>query len=409
MPGPGRGREGWLEAPADARLRELGRRGIRPRRLDRVGRRARRRDRPEGRSDAQRRLGRIGPEPRPRRRPLAPRLAARCGGRRDRRPHRAGPSATSGSPSGAPRWASGRHARPRRDDLERRPGLGRVARGAAPPGSRPSSTRWARAPTTRRSSTTWACPRIDVGFNGRYGVYHSIYDDFFWMERFGDPEFVTHATAARLYTLLAMRAASGRGRAAQVHALRRRAPRPRRRPPTDDRAKGPRRRPRPPSRRWSSWGCPGWSRPSKHFQAQAAGRRPRDGRPGEQGQHRARAAGRVNDALTRGRAVVPRPRRPARPSLVQARDLRPGADDRLRIMAAAGRPPGGHRQRRRTVDGAGRPAGRAARCGLGCPESRREAGCRRAPRPPRGRARAAPKPVVGNAPKADPRPGGPER
>ncbi len=50
-------------------------------------------------------------------------------------------------------------------------------------------------------------PAIDVGFTGRYGVYHSIYDDFFWMEKFGDPEFVTHATAARLYTLVAMRAA----------------------------------------------------------------------------------------------------------------------------------------------------------------------------------------------------------
>ena len=50
-------------------------------------------------------------------------------------------------------------------------------------------------------------PALDVGFSGRYGVYHSIYDDFFWMEKFGDPEFVTHATAAKLYTLIAMRAA----------------------------------------------------------------------------------------------------------------------------------------------------------------------------------------------------------
>jgi N-acetylated-alpha-linked acidic dipeptidase len=50
-------------------------------------------------------------------------------------------------------------------------------------------------------------PSLDVGFNGRYGVYHSIYDDFYWMEKFGDPEFVTHATAARLYTLVVMRAA----------------------------------------------------------------------------------------------------------------------------------------------------------------------------------------------------------
>jgi N-acetylated-alpha-linked acidic dipeptidase len=50
-------------------------------------------------------------------------------------------------------------------------------------------------------------PSVDVGFKGKYGVYHSIYDDFFWMEKFGDPEFVTHAMAAKLYTLIAMRAA----------------------------------------------------------------------------------------------------------------------------------------------------------------------------------------------------------
>jgi N-acetylated-alpha-linked acidic dipeptidase len=50
-------------------------------------------------------------------------------------------------------------------------------------------------------------PAVDVGFKGRYGVYHSIYDNFHWMEKFCDPEFLTHATAARLYTVIAMRAA----------------------------------------------------------------------------------------------------------------------------------------------------------------------------------------------------------
>jgi N-acetylated-alpha-linked acidic dipeptidase len=51
-------------------------------------------------------------------------------------------------------------------------------------------------------------PAVDVDFSGRYGVYHSIYDNFFWMEKFGDPEFLLHATAARLYTVIAMRAAA---------------------------------------------------------------------------------------------------------------------------------------------------------------------------------------------------------
>lgn len=58
-------------------------------------------------------------------------------------------------------------------------------------------------------------PAVDAGFKGSYGVYHSIYDDFYWMEKCGDPEFLTHATAAKLYTAIAMRAA-----AAEVVPLR---------------------------------------------------------------------------------------------------------------------------------------------------------------------------------------------
>ncbi len=45
-------------------------------------------------------------------------------------------------------------------------------------------------------------PAMDVNFSGRYGVYHSTYDNFYWMEKFGDPEFVQHATAAKLYTAI---------------------------------------------------------------------------------------------------------------------------------------------------------------------------------------------------------------
>src|SRR5262249_53902203 len=51
-------------------------------------------------------------------------------------------------------------------------------------------------------------PAVDSGLRGGYGVYHSIYDNFNWMEKFGDPEFLNHATAARLYTLIVMRAAA---------------------------------------------------------------------------------------------------------------------------------------------------------------------------------------------------------
>ena len=48
-------------------------------------------------------------------------------------------------------------------------------------------------------------PSINFGFGGKYGVYHSIYDNFRWMERFGDPGFVYHVAAARFYALMAMR------------------------------------------------------------------------------------------------------------------------------------------------------------------------------------------------------------
>jgi N-acetylated-alpha-linked acidic dipeptidase len=48
-------------------------------------------------------------------------------------------------------------------------------------------------------------PSIDVGFGGDYGVYHSLYDDFFWMKHFGDPTFVYHAALARILGTIALR------------------------------------------------------------------------------------------------------------------------------------------------------------------------------------------------------------
>ena len=51
-------------------------------------------------------------------------------------------------------------------------------------------------------------PSTDGGFSGAYGVYHSVYDNFFWMSHFGDPEFIYHQAAARYLGLLAFRTAS---------------------------------------------------------------------------------------------------------------------------------------------------------------------------------------------------------
>jgi N-acetylated-alpha-linked acidic dipeptidase len=50
-------------------------------------------------------------------------------------------------------------------------------------------------------------PSMDVGFQGDYGIYHSLYDDFDWMQRFGDPKFTYHAALANVLGTLALRLA----------------------------------------------------------------------------------------------------------------------------------------------------------------------------------------------------------
>jgi N-acetylated-alpha-linked acidic dipeptidase len=51
-------------------------------------------------------------------------------------------------------------------------------------------------------------PSVDFSFSGSYGVYHSVYDNFRWMELYGDPGFLYHAAAAKLWGLMAMRLAN---------------------------------------------------------------------------------------------------------------------------------------------------------------------------------------------------------
>ncbi len=50
-------------------------------------------------------------------------------------------------------------------------------------------------------------PSLDMGFGGDYGVYHSAYDSFHWMSRFGDPTFAYHVAAAQLWGTVALRLA----------------------------------------------------------------------------------------------------------------------------------------------------------------------------------------------------------
>jgi N-acetylated-alpha-linked acidic dipeptidase len=51
-------------------------------------------------------------------------------------------------------------------------------------------------------------PSLDMIFDGPYGVYHSLYDDYEWMARYGDPGFRYHAAMSRLWGLLALRFAN---------------------------------------------------------------------------------------------------------------------------------------------------------------------------------------------------------
>ncbi|MDQ7063734.1 MAG: M28 family metallopeptidase [candidate division KSB1 bacterium] len=51
-------------------------------------------------------------------------------------------------------------------------------------------------------------PSLSMGFGGPYGVYHAIYDNFYWMSHFGDPEFLYHATMARIAALMVHRLAN---------------------------------------------------------------------------------------------------------------------------------------------------------------------------------------------------------
>ena len=47
-----------------------------------------------------------------------------------------------------------------------------------------------------------------MGFTGPCGVYHSQYDNFYWMSSFGDPQFRYHATMSKIWGIAALRLAN---------------------------------------------------------------------------------------------------------------------------------------------------------------------------------------------------------
>jgi len=51
-------------------------------------------------------------------------------------------------------------------------------------------------------------PVIGLQFDGPYGVYHSMYDDFYWMNHFGDPGYRYHTLMSQLWGVVALRLAN---------------------------------------------------------------------------------------------------------------------------------------------------------------------------------------------------------
>lgn len=51
-------------------------------------------------------------------------------------------------------------------------------------------------------------PVIGLQFDGPYGVYHSVYDDFYWMNHFGDPGYLYHTAMSQLWGVVALRLAN---------------------------------------------------------------------------------------------------------------------------------------------------------------------------------------------------------
>nr|GMD50400.1 probable glutamate carboxypeptidase LAMP1 [Ipomoea batatas] len=50
-------------------------------------------------------------------------------------------------------------------------------------------------------------PSADISFGEGYPVYHSMYDDFVWMKKYGDPMFHRHVAAASIWGLVALQLA----------------------------------------------------------------------------------------------------------------------------------------------------------------------------------------------------------
>ncbi len=177
-------------AAAHPGLRQLGRRGVAPDGLDGVGRAVRRRARQGRRRLPQRRQL----DERPELREPAPSPASTRRSSRSR--------ATSSTPTAAA--ASSRRGRKRR---RRRRETTAIASGSLVENDLGSGSDYT------VFLNFLGVPVVDLTFDGPYGVYHSQYDDLYWMEHFGDPGYRYMTAMAEVWGRLGLRLAN-----ADVHA-----------------------------------------------------------------------------------------------------------------------------------------------------------------------------------------------
>lgn len=78
----------------------------------------------------------------------------------------------------------------------------------------PLSTKWSGRSFVLGSGSDYTAfldhlgiPSTSIEFDGDYGVYHSVYDDMYWMQHFGDPTFEYHVAMAQVWGLMAMKLA----------------------------------------------------------------------------------------------------------------------------------------------------------------------------------------------------------
>ena len=165
-------------------------------------------------------------------------------------------------------------------------------------------------------------PIVDMSFSGPYGVYHSVYDNHLWMQKFGDPGFVRHAAMTRLWGVMALRLAN-----ADIVPLDYRATADRIREFVKEKVEAARPGDRAALRPLDA--------AADRFAAAADGGRPPDGDAARRRDRRSTGDGRAQPDADEDRARVPPRRRHPGPALVPSSDLRAEAD--LRAGGAPGR------------------------------------------------------------------------